>query len=138
MSNCNNVHCVKSVQIRNFFWSVFSCIRTEYGMRENTDQKKLRTWTHLTQWFFYSFMMRPIKEDFLHSISTWAQTYSVTSYTCVRSFGRRKIVMLKTSSWRFHQDECWLGENFKRFQYFNFDVFWKPKIYINKNWSRVF
>ena len=26
-----NGHCVKSVQIRSFFWSVFSCIRTEYG-----------------------------------------------------------------------------------------------------------
>ena len=25
------VHCVKIVQIWNFFWSVFSCIRTEYG-----------------------------------------------------------------------------------------------------------
>ena len=25
-----NKHCVKSVQIRSFFWSVFSCIRTEY------------------------------------------------------------------------------------------------------------
>ena len=24
-------HCVKSVQIRSFFWSKFSCIRTEYG-----------------------------------------------------------------------------------------------------------
>ena len=43
-------HCVKSVQIRSYFWSVFSRIRTEYGdilhispysvrMRENTDQK---------------------------------------------------------------------------------------------------
>ena len=39
-------HCVKSVQIRSFFWSVFSCIRTEYedspysvGIQENTDQK---------------------------------------------------------------------------------------------------
>ena len=27
----NIPHCVKSVQIRSFFWSVFSCIRTEYG-----------------------------------------------------------------------------------------------------------
>ena len=26
-----NQHCVKSVQIRSFFWSVFSHIRTEYG-----------------------------------------------------------------------------------------------------------
>ena len=45
--------CVKYVQIRSFFWSVFSGIRTEYGdirsispylvrMWENTDQKKLR------------------------------------------------------------------------------------------------
>ena len=43
-------HCVKSVQIRSFFWSVFSRILTEYGeilrisacsvrMQENTDQK---------------------------------------------------------------------------------------------------
>ena len=24
-------HCVKSVQIMNFFWSVFSCISTKYG-----------------------------------------------------------------------------------------------------------
>ena len=42
-------YCVKSVQIWNFFWSVFSRIRTEYGeirstspysvrMRENKDQ----------------------------------------------------------------------------------------------------
>ena len=52
--NCTgNLHCVKSVQIRSFFWSVFSCIRTEYGdlrskspysvqIQENSDQKKLR------------------------------------------------------------------------------------------------
>ena len=26
-----NMHCVKSVQVRSFFWSVFSRIRTEYG-----------------------------------------------------------------------------------------------------------
>ena len=26
-----NFHCVKSVQIRSFFWSVFSRTRTEYG-----------------------------------------------------------------------------------------------------------
>ena len=43
-------HCVKSVQIQSFFWSVFSRILTEYGeilritsysvqMRQNTDRK---------------------------------------------------------------------------------------------------
>ena len=41
---------MKSVQIRSYFWSVFSCIRTEYGdllrkspysvcVQENVDQK---------------------------------------------------------------------------------------------------
>ena len=49
-------HCVKSVHIRSFFWSVFSRIRNEYGdirnispysvrAWENTDQEKLRIWT---------------------------------------------------------------------------------------------
>ena len=55
-----NHHWVKSTQIRSFYWSVFSRIRTEYGeirgvspysprMRENTDQKKLRIWTLFAQ-----------------------------------------------------------------------------------------
>ena len=56
-----HIHCVKSVQLRSFFWSVFSCIRTEYGeilrispysvrMWEDTDQKELCIWTLLMQW----------------------------------------------------------------------------------------
>ena len=51
---------MKSIQIRSYFWSVFSHIRTEYGeirrispysvrMRENTDQKQLLIWTLFTQ-----------------------------------------------------------------------------------------
>ena len=47
-----------------FFWSVFSRIWTEYGdllrkspysvrIRENTDQKKLRSWTFFSQWQHY-------------------------------------------------------------------------------------
>ena len=31
LSNNSDIYCVKSVQIRSYFWSVFSCIRTEYG-----------------------------------------------------------------------------------------------------------
>ena len=52
---------MKIVQLRIFFWSVFSRIRTEYGdlfckssysvrKRENTDQKKLRIWSLFRQW----------------------------------------------------------------------------------------
>ena len=54
------LHYVKSVQIRSFFWCLFSRIQTEYGeirsisphsvrMRENTYQKKFRIWTHFTK-----------------------------------------------------------------------------------------
>ena len=39
------LHFVKSVQIRSFFWSVFSCIWTECGCRKIQTRKKFRTWT---------------------------------------------------------------------------------------------
>ena len=53
------IHCVKSVQIRSYLWSVFFCIRTEYlellrkspysvRIQENTDQNELRIWTLFT------------------------------------------------------------------------------------------
>ena len=56
----HNCHCVKSVQIRRFFWSAFSCICAEFErlrsisqysvrIQENTDQKNLRVWTLSTQ-----------------------------------------------------------------------------------------
>ena len=45
-------HCVKSVQKRSFFWSVFSRSLYSVRMRENTDQKKLRIWTLFTQHMF--------------------------------------------------------------------------------------
>ena len=59
------IHCVKSVQIRSFSWSVFSRVRTEYRnlwskfpysvrILENTDQKKLRIWTLLRQRYFHA------------------------------------------------------------------------------------
>ena len=61
------LHCVKSAQIRSFFWSVFSRIRTEYGeilrispysvrMWENTDQKKLGIWTLFMQCYFNRYL----------------------------------------------------------------------------------
>ena len=27
----HSIHCVKNVQVQSYFWSVCSCIRTEYG-----------------------------------------------------------------------------------------------------------
>ena len=59
LQNINILIIVKNVQIRNFLWSVFSRIQTEYGeleckspyslrILENTEQKKLHTWTFFT------------------------------------------------------------------------------------------
>ena len=50
-SQSNFSHCVKCDQIRSFFWSIFSRIRTKYGeiLRQNTDWKKLRIWALFTQ-----------------------------------------------------------------------------------------
>ena len=56
-----STRCVKSVQTRRFFSSVFSYIRTEYGdilgkpqysaqIQENADQKNLRICTLFMQW----------------------------------------------------------------------------------------
>ena len=64
------LYCVKSVQIRSFFWSVFFCIRTEYEdllrkspysvrIQENTDHKKLRIWILFTQCFTLWHMPAP-------------------------------------------------------------------------------
>ena len=40
----------ESVQIRSFFWSVFSFIWTEYGsLRSESDKRKLHIWTLFTQ-----------------------------------------------------------------------------------------
>ena len=54
------VHFVKSVQIRSFLWSLFSC-KSPYSVRiqENADQKKLRIWTLFTQWWFPVFSNLP-------------------------------------------------------------------------------
>ena len=51
-------HCVKSVQIHNFLWSVFSRIRTAYReiwsiqseCGKIRTRKKLRIWTLFSQW----------------------------------------------------------------------------------------
>ena len=58
-----SIHCVKSVQIRSFVWSLFSRIRTEYReilrsspfsvrMRENTEQKN-SVFGHFSSCYFW-------------------------------------------------------------------------------------
>ena len=74
-------HCVKSVRLRSFFWSVFSGIRTDTKISpysvwtwENTDQKKLRIWTHFIQCIL-DMMLTPARR-----FSTETRKLSPTSY----------------------------------------------------------
>ena len=67
-------HCVKSIQIRSVFWSVFSCRRPKYEnlitsspystkIGENGDQKNVRIWKLFTQCKFATILSNnsPIK-----------------------------------------------------------------------------
>ena len=71
----SHLHSVKTVQIRSFFWSVFSRTWNEYGdlrrkslylvqKRENTDQKKLRVWTFFVQCMSSVIIIVGKKENF--------------------------------------------------------------------------
>ena len=53
----------------SFSWSVFSCIRNEYGdlrtkslysvqIQENAGQKKLRIWTIFTKWYCQTLLIQ--------------------------------------------------------------------------------
>ena len=66
---------VKSVQMWSFFWSVFSCIWTEYGqllskspyllqILENAGQKKLFIWTLFTQYVLDVLREKPFFDIF--------------------------------------------------------------------------
>ena len=56
-------HCVKSVQIRSYFSSIFSCIRTEY--RKIRVRKLLHIWRLFTYWkiFHYHQLFHLINRD---------------------------------------------------------------------------
>ena len=79
----NGIHCQKSVQIRSLFWSVFSCIRTEYGVflrkspysvqiQENTDQQKLHIWT------FFSLKLL----SHLNKLKSWHNSNNTVDSMC--------------------------------------------------------
>ena len=49
-------HCVKSVQIRNYFWFVFSCILTEYGEYRKIQARTNFVFGHFSRSAFNSFL----------------------------------------------------------------------------------
>ena len=119
---------MKSVQIQSFFWSVFFCIRTEYGdllckspysvwIREKTDKKKLRTWKLFTQcnakWWFlnvycssysckqrFFFYIDVVSGCFTHIVLTWS-TCQYLSGSCLKWVRFRVALQYVLRSWKF-------------------------------------
>ena len=76
-------HCVKSVQIPSFFLVRISAY--SYWVQENTDQKKLRIWTLLTQCIVFSLKMRDeVKVNLLQNVCPFS--FFGASKNFVKSF----------------------------------------------------
>ena len=101
----DRIHFVKKVLIENFFWSVFSCIRTEYGnllskssyslrIQEKRDQKKLRIWTLWETFSCYGYGLISGKE-----IGYYALFFPIFEISLIFSFFQRpKVVSGSTTS----------------------------------------
>ena len=64
----SRMHCVKSVQIRSFFWSVFSLIRTEYGEILRIQSECRKIWTRKNSVFghFHAVMNFAIRVIYIY------------------------------------------------------------------------
>ena len=95
-------HCVKNVQIRSLFWSVFSRIRTEYSVRiwENTEQKKLRIWGIFTQSEGVEVKSRWLAKIVPSSLVNFWKHYICTQFfgqKCQKNFKTFRLCNLKIS-----------------------------------------
>ena len=90
MRNCMLFHCMKSVQIRSFCWSVFSIFLYSDWIQENTDQK-LDTWTLFTQCF--TLMIFFLEERNIIILLWWQ---SLTTFLLVML---KKIMVLPSFAW---------------------------------------
>ena len=104
------MHCTKSVQIRSFFCSLFSCIWTEYGdlrskvFRSNTGKygpEKLRIWTLYTQWWS--------KHSAFSSSWRWVMIYIINSGNshCVKKCSYSEFFWSAFSRIRTEYGEIW-------------------------------
>ena len=93
-------HCVKRVQIRSYFWSVFSCIRT----RNNS------IWTHFTQCIFH---------PMVHQIKSHIVLYRIT-------IDRLQMVKIFNNTFQSWQSTIWQNCRLKRESSLNSSYFLMP------------
>ena len=112
------MHCVKSVQIRSIFWSMFSRIRTEYGeilrispysvrMRKDTDQKKIRIWILFTQWCLQPVIISRLSSTFYVSTiksclkEIWTKKYILVCHICLLKSEPKYFLMVTSLTAQF-------------------------------------
>ena len=106
------MHYVKSVEIRSYFWSVFSCIWTMNGYsvqkQENTDQKQLRIWELFTQWCSMKEISKFVSNAFMLVYSSILNSKSCKILNSYQSF--KKILQnfgRLTKFWLYHSIIKW-------------------------------
>ena len=112
----NSSHCVKSVQIRSFFWSVFCCILTEYRKirtRKNSVFGHFSCSVCLESMLAEAFTLpklipNVIKANFFYKFwcfvefrSDWVSRYLPSKSFWIKTmlFGRQVIIKHKSAAW---------------------------------------
>ena len=91
------IHCVKSVQIRSFFWSVFSCIRTEYRKYYFTqwcNQEHGKNWA-----ISYSFLGSNLYRSKTNFKGVCVNKFSVSNYQFKFSNRNTSVIYEICSKW---------------------------------------
>ena len=86
-------HCEKSIQIRSYLWSVFSCIRTEYGFTISVFSPDTGKYgpVFLLRWLPLKFIVVSLhffRRLFADSVSTCCSSLRLVLFSSSRTFGR--------------------------------------------------
>ena len=89
------MHCLKSAQIRSYFWSVFSCIRTEYGeiLRILPTQSEYRKKRTRNKSVFGHFSRNPNTKKLLYHV----KKYPNAEFSLARIFSYAHILNVETA-----------------------------------------
>ena len=93
-----NIHCVECVQIRSYFWSVFSCIRTEYRKTQTRNNSVFGNFSRSDLFHFCVLSLPPVS----HSLARYlifnlilASIFEVCNVTQKSGFWKNTIAKMK-------------------------------------------
>ena len=90
-------YCVKFVQIRSYFWAVFSCIRTEYGYSPNAGKYGPEITPYLDIFHAVQVLQKQTKMQSLLSKNGNKSPFFLRPFDFVKSVIYLKIILLTTT-----------------------------------------